>query len=147
MLMEPQSLQTPNTSPVNITPGNRLWLKVIPIINIVSLVISIALVFGLDLLILISPPMLFPFWIEMLIVFVISLVFIYYENSVYKRRFSNSFSNLDGFIVVLVIIRNIVFVLNFIPFIQVIGAIGAIFGIIPYFIIYLVLLSQRRKTF
>lgn len=145
--MEPQSLQTPNTSPVNITPGNRLWLKVIPIINIVSLVISIALVFGLDLLILISSPMLFPFWIEMLIVFVISLVFIYCENSVYKRRFSNSFSNLDGFIVVLVIIRNIVFVLNFIPFIQVIGAIGAIFGIIPYFIIYLVLLSQRRKTF
>jgi len=146
MLMDSQPLQTPNTSPINITPNNRLWLKVIPIINIVSLVISIALVFGLDLVILISSPMLYPFWIEMLIVFVISLVFIYYENSVYKHKYSNSFSKLDGFIVALVVIRNIVFVLNFIPFIQIIGAIAAIFGIIPYLIIYLILLSQRKKA-
>ena len=144
--MEPQPLNSSSQSPTQIVSSNRLWLKVIPTINIVFLVISIALVFGLDLLILISSPMLYPFWIEMLIVFVISLTFIYYENFVCKHRFSKSSSKLDGFIVILVVIRNIVFVLNFIPFIQIFGAIGAVVGIIPYLIIYLILFSRRTKA-
>lgn len=125
---------------------SRLWLKGIPTINIVFMVVSVALVFVLDLIIMISSPELAPFWIGMLIVFLVFLVFFYLENFVFKKRYSQSSSNLDTPIVVLIVIRNIVFVLNFIPYIQIAGAVIAIFGIIPCVIIYSILLSKRGKA-
>lgn len=135
----------PSNNPSSVIVENKIWSKGIPRTNIGFLVISLLLVFGLDLTILVSGPELAPFYIAMLVVLGIFGFFYYRENRVLNKRFANSSSTLDKWIVTLVVIRNIVFVLNFIPFIQIGGAIALVFGGIPYLIAYFILLSKRSK--
>jgi len=132
------------------TPGqatyNPIWAKGIPGTNMVFMIISLVLVFGLDLLILFGQWALLHFWIEMLIVQGIFVIFFYTENYSYSKRFASSRSALDSWIVALVVIRNIFFVLNAIPFIQIAGAAGLILGAIPFLILYWTLLAIRAKA-
>lgn len=130
----------------NYTTENKKWTKIIPTTNHIFMVISVLLVFGLDLVILFSSPELAPFFIEMLVVFAIFVMFYVYELSTLKKKFSNSESRSDTWFVALVIIRNVVFVLNFIPFIQILGGIALIFGGIPYIGIYFFLLRRRKEV-
>lgn len=97
------------------------WEKRIPRINKVFMVISLVLVFGLDLLILISSPSLAPYWYMMLGVLAIFVIFFCLENFVFRKKFANTTSSLDKWITTIVVIRNIVFLLNFIPLIQLLG--------------------------
>jgi len=85
------------------------------------MVISLLLVFGLDLMIIISSPSLMPFWIAMLIVLGVFLVFFFLENFLFRKKFTYTNSAVDGWILLIIILRNIIFVLNFIPFIQLLG--------------------------
>jgi hypothetical protein len=109
---------------------------------------------------------LLPFWIEMIVVFGVFLFFYYLENHVFKKRFSESHSQFDGWILALIVVRNIVFLLNFIPFIQIlgglilisviyipIGVLGGNFGVallglaVPaHLILYVTLLVKRHKN-
>jgi hypothetical protein len=98
-----------------------MWAKDIPRVNRVFMVISLVFVFGLDLLILISNPGLAPFWFMMLGVLAAFVFFYYLENFVFRKRFAGTTSHLDKWILRVIILRNIIFVLNFIPFIQLIG--------------------------
>lgn len=144
----PLSMSSPttaNNNPSGVIVENKIWSKGIPRTNIGFLVISLLLVFGLDLTILVRSPGLAPFYIEMLAVLVIFGIFFYRENRILNKRFAHSRSTLDAWITTLVVIRNIVFVLNFIPFIQIGGAVVLVFGGIPYLIVYFVLLSKRSK--
>lgn len=131
--------------PLSLGEENTTWSKGIPRTNIGFLVVSLLLVFGLDLTILVSSPELAPFYFEMLAVFVIFGVFFYSENRILNKRFAHSRSTLDAWITTLVVIRNIVFVLNFIPLIQIGGAIALVVGGIPYLIVYSILISKRSK--
>lgn len=143
--MKPKSLQTTNKASTKKVSKDRSRLKLIPKINSFFKIISIALVFVLDIVILISEPALWPFWVEMLVVFVLLLIFINYEYNFVRKKASSSSPFLDSVFVALVIVRNLVLFLNFIPFIQIIGAIATIFGIVPYLIIYSALIYIRKK--
>ncbi len=103
------------------TGKKSLWSKVIPRTNWVFMIISLLLVFGLDLVIVFSDTSLMSFWIAMLVVLGVFAIFFVLENYRFRKRFTNTRSAIDPWIVAVIIIRNIVFVLNFIPLIQVIG--------------------------
>ena len=126
---------------------NTMWSKSIPGVNYFFLVVSSILVFGVDLYILSSSPELFPFYIEMAVVFIIFSAFLYYENKTLKSKFLYSQGlTLDKWICALIILRNLIFVLNFIPFIQIAGAIALVFGGIPLLAIYAYLVSKRSSS-
>lgn len=126
--------------------NRKKWTKIIPRLNIGFMVISTLLVFGLDLMILIDSPELAPFFYAMLVVLAIFVAFFFYENKILKRKFASSDSKLDSWFVALVVLRDIVFVLNFIPFIQILGGTALVFGGIPYLIIYFLMLRARNKS-
>lgn len=124
---------------------NKTWAKRIPRSNQVTMVVSLALVFGLDLFILITNPGLFAFWVIMLAIFGVFAIFYYLENYVYAKKFANSSSKIDYWILSLVGLRNFIVVLNFIPLIQLLGmALGA-FAAVPYLIVYATLMYYRSN--
>ncbi len=135
-----------SNSPLDIGKKNKIWSKVIPIANITFMAVSLLLVFGLDLIILIAEPELFGFYAAMLVVISIFARFFYFENYVFKKRFLLSSSKLDRWFFGLVILRNLVFLLNFIPVIQIGGGISLVFGGIPYIIIYYIILRKRSAS-
>jgi hypothetical protein len=121
------------------TPGasalNTIWTKRIPKINIGFMIPSLLLVFGLDLIIILSSSDLKSFWDMMLIVIAIFIVLLCLENFVFSKMFAGSTSSLDKGILTLITIRNILFLLNFIPFIQLLGllviiSVGWVIGLI-----------------
>ena len=135
---------TADNNPTNVGVENKIWTKGIHRTNTIFMVTSLFLVFGLDLLILINNPFLAPFYIAMVVVLGIFGAFYYYETRALKKKYSNSSSKLDIWIYVLVVIRNLVFVLNFIPLIQILGGMALLFGALPYLIIYNIILLRLR---
>lgn len=115
------------------TASIGLWTKGIARTNNVFMVISLVLVFGLDLLILISSPSLAPYWYMMLGVLAAFAIFYCLENFVFRKKFANTTSALDKWISLIIVLRNIVFLLNFIPLIQLLGLalLGGFLSIIP----------------
>jgi len=135
------------------TIENTIWTKFIPKVNRVFMVLSLLFVFGLDLLILIlsssfnfSSFDLFPFWIKMLKMLGIFILFYFFENRIFSKRFADSKSALDPWICFAVVIRNIVIFLNFIPFIQLLGMLISMHAGIPYLIAYTILIALRYKN-
>ena len=127
-------------------PPRSLWNKTIPITNLVFFLISAALIFILDLSILINSPDLAGFWYMMLFVFGIFVIFFVLENFTFRKKFANSTQPVDAGIVTLIVIRNIIFVLNFIPFIQLLGLAAIVFIGWIILIIYIVLIIRRYKV-
>lgn len=129
------------------TPQSQstIWSAFIPRINKIFLALSLLLVFGLDLIILISSFSLVGFWLEMLAVFGVFLLLFYLENKVFSKKFMNTKTSLDPFIYVLIVLRNIVILLNFIPFIQLLGMGIGMFAGIPHLLIYSLLIWLRYK--
>ena len=146
----------PVTSYIENTYGNvgtseeivkSIWNKGIPRTNSTFMFISLLLVFGLDLLIAIASPDLLSFWYMMLGVFAGFGFFFFLENFVFRKKFANTTSSLDKWILTAIVLRNIIFLLNFIPLIQLVGiwalaSIGWLVGLA-----YVVLIVVRfRKT-
>lgn len=123
----------PNMSTPLTGNSTSLWAKGIPRTNKVFMIISLVLVFGLDLFIAISSPDLRSFWYMMLAVFAVFAVFFCLENFVFRKKFANTTSFLDKWISMIIVIRNLIFLLNFIPFIQLLGLalLGGFLAIIP----------------
>ena len=126
--------------------GNKYWAKYIFRTNKWLMILSLILFLGLDVVILVMSPDLFIFWAVMAVVMLIFWQFYRYENSTLNERFANSDSKLDSRFVALVVLRDIVFVLNFIPFIQLLGAGALVVGCIPYLIIYFNMLRARNES-
>lgn len=124
---------------------NTTWTKVIPRINLACLILPAPVLFVLYPIILMGEPELTPFWIIMLVVFGIFGVFYYLENRVFRKKYSHSASKKDTWIAVLIVLRNIVFILNYIPFIQLLGLAGLAFMGIPFIVIYGLLLQYRSR--
>ncbi|OGG50817.1 hypothetical protein A2704_06485 [Candidatus Kaiserbacteria bacterium RIFCSPHIGHO2_01_FULL_54_36b] len=103
-------------------PGkSRVWTAVIPGINISFLAGYLGLLLGIDYPILQAQPELARFWYIMLAVFAIFAVFFLLETFIFRQKFATTRSGSDGGVVTIVVIRNIIFLLNFIPGIQLIG--------------------------
>ena len=141
------------TGGVGLNPGNTtntIWTKVIPRTNIGFGIASLPLVFGLDLIIIISSPDLKPFWYMMLGVLAVFALFFCLENFVFNKKFADTTSNLDKGISVVVVIRNLLFLLNFIPLIQMLGLAAIVFGGWILGLIYIGLIiarfSQTKKV-
>lgn len=132
---------------VPLSPGevNTLWTKIVPRTNWVCMIISLALVFGLDVSILIQSPTLAWYWYEMLAVQAVFIVFFVIENFVFKKRFSSTRSKQDTWITALVFPRNVLFILNAIPLIQLLGAVILLVAALPYLIIYSIIIHSRLK--
>src|SRR3989344_7282882 len=105
---------------------NTIWTKGIPQTNLIFGLLSLLLVFGVDLYAVISNPDLSFFWFIMLIIFGVFAIFFYLENVVFCKKFANSTSKLDIWISLVIVIRNVLFLLNFIPIIQLFGLIGIV---------------------
>jgi hypothetical protein len=126
---------------------NTIWSKGIPRTNNVFIIISLLLVFGLDLFIIISDSSLLSFWYMMLGVLALFSVFFYFENFVFRKKFANTTSALDKWISMVVGIRNLIFLLNFIPFIQLLGlAALAFIGWIILLIYIGLIIGRYRQT-
>ena len=136
------------TQTQNLTQTNKIWLKFIPVINMIFMGISLVVMFVINIFILATDMLkigeigLF-FYGIMFVPLVIFVSFYLYENKKLSVRFLNTKSKADPWILALIIIRNIVFILNFIPFIQIAGAMALVSGGIPYLIIYSLLLKKR----
>lgn len=124
---------------------STIWSAFIPRINKIFLVLSLIFVFGVDLLVLISSFSLLGYWFEMLAVFGVFLLLFYLENKVFSKKFADTKTPLDPFIYVLIVLRNIVIFLNFIPFIQLLGMGIGMFAGIPYLVIYSLLICLRYR--
>lgn len=136
---------TTNNNTSSVIVENKIWSKGIPRGNMIIMIISLILVFGLDLVILIDNPTLAPFWFAMLGVFGIFGIFYYIENRIFKQKFKTTLSKKDKQISLLIGLRDMVFLLNFIPFIQILGGIALMYGGIPYLFTYYFLLRHRWK--
>ncbi len=98
------------------------WAKRISRLNNVFLVIYLILIFGLDFFVASSSWRdLATFWYLMLGVFAVWLVFYFLENFLFKKKFKDSNAGVDKAIFFLIVLRNLVALLNFIPFIQLLG--------------------------
>lgn len=115
--------------------GSTTWTKGIPRINKVFMILSILLVFGFDLFVIISYPDLISFWYIMLGVLAAFALFYALENFVLRKKFAGTTSALDKWIRLIIILRNLIFLLNFIPVIQLLGLalLAGVFTIIPVF--------------
>lgn len=145
-ITQPVTIPVENSAILSSTPLNKVWTKNVPIINLIFMIISVLLVFGLDLMILISSFNLLPFWIEMLKVFGIFILFFCFENFVCRKRFANTKSSLDSWVVLFIVIRNLFCLIGFIPFIQLIEMAFGIYVLVPYLIIYAILIYKRFKA-
>jgi len=123
--------------------GSTIWTKGIPRTNKVFMIISLVLVFGLDLFIIISSPGLRSFWYMMLGVLAVFAVFFCLENFVFRKKFTDNTSNLDKGIFAVIVIRNLIFLLNFIPVIQLLGFAAIVYAGWIIGLIYLGLIIVR----
>ena len=151
-IVPPQSATILNekmSMPSTVAPTS-MWAKGIPRTNNVFMVISLLLVFGLDLFIIISSPDLRPFWYMMLGVLAVFAVFFCLENFVFSKKFADTSASVDKGISVVVVLRNLLFILNFIPFIQLLGLAAIVYGGWILGIIYIGLIiarfNQTKKT-
>lgn len=120
------------------------WSKTIPVINYVFLAISLGLLLGIDLPILMSSGggELVGFWYMMLAVLAIFAIFLILENFVFRKKFM-AIPGSDVGIIVIIVLRNIIFVLNFIPLIQLIGLAGIFYVGWILLILYIVFIISR----
>lgn len=148
--INPQVATEPPVEPL----VNKKWTKVIPIINKICLVISLLLLFGLDLFILLTADSsdfltqdaLFRIWIIMLAVFSVYLVLFFLENFSFKKRFAASKSRLDSWFILIVVIRNLLVIGSSTPLIHLIVWFMGWVLIIPLMLIYLLMILKRFKV-
>lgn len=128
---------------VSATSLNRKWTVQILRTNIGFLIVYIGLLFGIDMPMAISSPELLGFWYIMLAVFSVFLIFFALETFVYRKRFSTTTSGTDSGLLVIIVLRNVLFLLNFIPFIQILGLVGLPTVGLVLLILYVVFIVRR----
>ncbi len=131
---------------------NKYWSKWIPVTNKIFMLLSLLVMFVVHPFIIVTDALgigtetaLF-FYGIMFIPLVIFGIFYRYENNKLSNQFGSTRSGTDLWLLILIVIRNIVFGLNFVPFIQIIGAGALVLGIIPYLLIYYFLVRSRNKS-
>lgn len=136
MISQTSTIQ--NVKPIK----SSLWTSKIPRINMISFVIYVILLLFVDLSIVITSPSLLEYFYMMLFVFGTFMVFFILENALLCRKFTD-YQDIDYVILVLIVVRNLIYLLNFIPLIQLVGILIAYtFGIVIV-ILYITLIVLR----
>ncbi len=141
-----------STVPASPSPGkwvgfsaalNRTWTRSIPATNIGFLLVYLGLLLGVDRPIVLANPELVGFWDAMLAVFAAFLLFFALETFIFRKKFSTTSSGADSSILIVIVLRNLLFLLNFIPFVQVIGLLGLPTVGLILLIVYCVYIARR----
>ena len=128
-------------------PANRHWSTYIPRANQICMGIALLIFVTIDITALIIDPSMFIMWLMMFGVMLAFFSFYYYENLQLRQALQNSPSKLDVWWLIIIIGRNLIFIINVIPSTQIIGALFIMFGGIPFLIVYYLLLERRNKQF
>ena len=132
---------------------NRIWGKAIPRVNGVFFVLYLLLL-GLDLFLAMGLGLM-ELWYIMIGIFTAFLVFAYLESRVFRKFLGNSQSSFDRPIYLLVLIRNLLILLNFVPMLHLLiwftvfgeNPTMGILGIVALLLIYigLIFLAFNRR--
>jgi len=131
---------------------NKYWSKWIPGTNKIFMLLSLLVMFVVHPFIIVTDALgigtenALSFYSIMFIPLIIFGSFYRYENNKLSNQFGSTMSGTDQWLLILIVIRNIVFGLNFVPFIQIIGAGVLVLGITPYLLIYNSLVRARNKS-
>lgn len=128
---------------------NKIWSKFIPYFNYICGALYLLIIFGVDLVLIFNASLgaqqsYWPFWYIMLVFLGFYIVFFLLEGS-FGKKLSNTTSKLDGWIFTIIILRNIIFLLNFLPFIQLLGLVVDFFGGWILIIVYIRLMFLRFR--
>lgn len=153
-VVQPVTIPAENSTILASTPINKKWTKVIPSINILFLVLSSLLLFGLDLLILLtasdsgmlSRDALFNIWIFMLAAFAGFIGFFVLENFWLKNKLSLSKSRLDNWIILLIVVRNLAVLGSSMPLIHLFVWAFGMYLVIPFMMLYMLVILKRFKV-
>lgn len=121
------------------------WAERLPRTNRAYMIVSLVLVFGLDLFLVLGDSSLEGFWFEMIGVIAIFGLFYYLENNVLSEKFSQTTVPVDTYLDFVINLRNLFFVLNSIPLIQILGILLLTFAGIPLLVIYCLLIAIRFR--
>lgn len=72
-------------------------------------------------------------------------IFYYLENEVLPEKFSKTTTSVDPYLYIVINLRNIIFVLNCVPFIQLLGLAALVFAGIPLLMVYSLLVYFRFR--
>lgn len=135
-----QALPTPTDQ----VPINNFWSKYINLLNYITLAICLGFLFIIDIPILNQRPELASFFYYMVVSTIIFIGCLLFERRASKRLRHVQQTQIDATIFVLAILRNIIFILNVIPFIQLIGMLLSLPNLV-FIILIIVSTSTRLK--
>ncbi len=125
---------------------NKIWSKIIPFMNKWTMIISLILIFTVDFYVIVESPEFIMFWAIMFAVLGVFFIFYKLEKNKYIPKFRQQRqSRLDKWIASFVFVRNIIFILNFIPFIQLLGLATLFWGGLPMLIFYIIVIKMRNN--
>jgi len=132
---------------------DEIWSKSIPSANQRSMITCLALFILLDTGILFTVNEALIefhhgelFWLIMAGVMTAFVPFFYLENVYCAPRFSQTPSSKDSHILSLIRFRNLIFVLNMVPWIQLLGILALVVACIPWSITYISLMRKRFRV-
>jgi hypothetical protein len=70
-------------------------------------------------------------------------IFLVLENFVFSKKFASTHSGIDVGLNILIVIRNVIFLLNFIPLIQLLGLVGIFYVGWLILILYIIFIIYR----
>lgn len=130
---------------------SKYWSRWILVVNTIFLSAVIILMFIVNVYILVTDSLrlgleiMITFYGIMLVPTAIFVSVYFYEKKILSKKYKESNSKLDPWFLVLILVRNIAFVLSVIPFIQVVGTAALVVGGVPYIIIYYFMIRARNK--
>jgi hypothetical protein len=119
------------------------WSKTIPVINYIFFGLSLALILGVDVPIVVQSSELSGFLMVMFVVLAVFAIFLVLENFVFSKKFASTHSGIDVGLNILIVIRNVIFLLNFIPLIQLLGLVGIFYVGWLILILYIIFIIYR----
>ena len=128
-VQQPETV-VPPASDASIGTGpsvNIVWSINVPTVNRNSIKICLCFLLTIDLFLVMTTPMLGPFYIMMLVAFAILLVFSGFERKISKKLANSPSLSQDNVLLFLIYFRNIILIANVIPIIQLFGMGGVIF--------------------
>lgn len=127
-------------------PPSLIWRRIVPIFDWVTLATSLALLIGVDMPIVAESPEYTDLLHIMFAVFGVFLAMFILENFVFRKRFATEVRKGDGFFAVFIFIRNLFFIINFIPVVHLLAlVVMPVVG--PAFVLgYTIFLIVRRRN-
>lgn len=100
------------------THRSTTWRLTIPILNWITLALSLCLIIGVDVPIVIGSPQYEPLLYIMFAIFAAFLIFYALEMHVFSKRLRSAAMTGDWFFALFILLRNFFFLVNFVPLIH-----------------------------